>query len=155
MFWYSWQLTLITLAILAVIVTMSILIVPLIRARLNHRFSWAHATRRFSPNTSPGWIQSSPCRWSRNEGAYGDYLSSYLVAGFNTRQLSNTYSVVANALEQLMTLLILCGGAWIVMQNAAHHRHAGRVPDVRRAACRSRCCAWSACGRSFSRRRSR
>ncbi len=48
---------------------------------------------------------------------YGEYLSSYLRAGFNTRQLSNTYNAAANALEQLLTLLILVAGAWIVMKN--------------------------------------
>jgi len=119
MFWYSWQLTLIALAILAAIVTMSILIVPLIRARLNHQFLLGARNQAFLTEYVSGMdtvksLQMEPQLKAR----YGDYLSSYLVAGFNTRQLSNTYSVVANALEQLMTLLILCAGAWIVMQNA-------------------------------------
>jgi subfamily B ATP-binding cassette protein HlyB/CyaB len=48
---------------------------------------------------------------------YGTYLSAYLAAGFNTRQIGNTYNVVANLLEQLLTLLILCIGAWIVMNS--------------------------------------
>ena len=38
MFYYSWLLTLITLAVLAAIVAMSIAIVPLIRGRLNEQF---------------------------------------------------------------------------------------------------------------------
>ena len=46
---------------------------------------------------------------------FGDYLASYLAAGFNTRQLANTYNVAANTLEQLLTLSILCVGAWLVM----------------------------------------
>jgi subfamily B ATP-binding cassette protein HlyB/CyaB len=119
MFWYSWQLTLITLAILAAIVTMSILIVPLIRARLNQQFLLGARNQAFLTEYVAGMetvksLQMEPQLKAR----YGDYLGSYLVAGFNTRQLSNTYTVVANALEQLMTLLILCAGAWIVMQNA-------------------------------------
>jgi subfamily B ATP-binding cassette protein HlyB/CyaB len=48
---------------------------------------------------------------------YGDYLATYLKAGFDTRQLANTYNVAANALEQAMTLAILCMGAWIVMES--------------------------------------
>src|SRR6187401_1640008 len=46
---------------------------------------------------------------------YGDYLASYLQAGFGTKQLANTYNVTANALEQILTLIILCAGAWMVM----------------------------------------
>jgi subfamily B ATP-binding cassette protein HlyB/CyaB len=48
---------------------------------------------------------------------YGDYLAQYLAAGFATKQVGNTYNVVANGLEQLMTLAILIVGALLVMQN--------------------------------------
>ncbi len=48
---------------------------------------------------------------------YGTYLAQYLSAGFATRQVGNTYNVVANGLEQVMTLSILIVGAWYVMQN--------------------------------------
>jgi subfamily B ATP-binding cassette protein HlyB/CyaB len=118
MFWYSWQLTLIALAILAIIVTISILIVPLVRARLNHQFLLGARNQAFLTEYIAGMetvksLQMEPQLKAR----YGDFLSSYLVSSFNTRQLSNTYNVAANALEQLMTMLILCAGALIVMQN--------------------------------------
>jgi subfamily B ATP-binding cassette protein HlyB/CyaB len=48
---------------------------------------------------------------------FGEYLAGYLNAGFGTRQLSNTFNVVANLLDQLQTLLILCIGAWLVMNS--------------------------------------
>jgi subfamily B ATP-binding cassette protein HlyB/CyaB len=48
---------------------------------------------------------------------YGEFLASYLASSFNTRQLSNTYSAAANTLEQLMTLTLLCLGAWLVMRS--------------------------------------
>jgi len=118
MFWYSWQLTLIALATLATIVTISILVVPLIRARINRQFllgarNQAFLTEYVSGIDTVKALQMEPQLRAR----YGDLLSSYLVASFNTRQLSNTYNVVANALEQLMMLLVLCAGAWIVMQH--------------------------------------
>jgi len=50
---------------------------------------------------------------------YGTYLAQYLSAGFATRQVGNTYNVVANGLEQVMTLSILIVGAWLVMQPEA------------------------------------
>jgi subfamily B ATP-binding cassette protein HlyB/CyaB len=117
MFWYSWQLTLIALAILAAIVAISILIVPAIRARLNQQFLLGARNQAFLTEYVAGMetvksLQMEPQLKSR----YGDYLAAYLVAGFNTRQLSNTYAVAANALEQVMTLAILCVGAWIVMR---------------------------------------
>jgi subfamily B ATP-binding cassette protein HlyB/CyaB len=42
---------------------------------------------------------------------YGGYLAQYLAAGFSTRQVGNTYNVIANGLEQVMTLAILIVGA--------------------------------------------
>jgi len=118
MLWYSWALTLATLAILATIVAISVAIVPAIRARLNHQFllgarNQAFLTEYVSGIETVKSLQMEPQLKAR----YGDYLSSYLTAGFNTRQLSNTYNVVANTLEQLLTLLILVIGAWMVMGN--------------------------------------
>ena len=49
---------------------------------------------------------------------YGDYLATYLQSGFATKQIGNTYHVSASALEQLMTVLVLIFGAWIVMNPA-------------------------------------
>jgi len=51
------------------------------------------------------------------ERRYGDYLASYLMAGFETRRLGNSYNVAANGLEQAMTLAILACGALLVMNN--------------------------------------
>ena len=116
MLWYSWALTLIALAIIAAIVTLSLVIVPLIRARLNHQFLLGARNQAFVTEYVAGMetvksLQMEPQLKNR----FGEYLSSYLVAGFNTRQLSNTYGVAANSLDQLMTLAILVVGAWHVM----------------------------------------
>ena len=48
---------------------------------------------------------------------YGNLLAQYLAAGFSTKQVGNTYNVVANGVEQAMTLSILIVGALLVMQN--------------------------------------
>jgi subfamily B ATP-binding cassette protein HlyB/CyaB len=48
---------------------------------------------------------------------YGDLLAQYLAAGFSTKQVGNTYNVIANGLEQVMTLSILIVGALLVMRN--------------------------------------
>jgi ATP-binding cassette, subfamily B, bacterial HlyB/CyaB len=62
---------------------------------------------------------------------YGDYLSSYLGASFNTQRLSNAYNVSANTLEQFQTLAILVYGAWLVMTTDYFTiGMVSRLPDV-------------------------
>jgi subfamily B ATP-binding cassette protein HlyB/CyaB len=136
MFYYSWPLTLITLGILAVIVALSIALVPLIRSRLNKQFLLGARNQAFLTEYVSGMetvksLQMEPQLRAR----YGEYIADYLAAGFDTRQLSNSYNVAATTLEQLMTLLILVAGAWIVMHNpgftigmlVAFQMFAGRV----------------------------
>src|SRR5438552_7644290 len=118
MFAYSWQLTLIALGMLALVAGLSIAIVPLLRARINRQFLMGARNQAFLTEYVAGIetvksLQMEP----RLEGRYDELLATYLAAGFATRQLSNTYNTVANALEQTMTLLILCAGALLVMKN--------------------------------------
>jgi subfamily B ATP-binding cassette protein HlyB/CyaB len=118
MFAYSWQLTLIALGMLGLVAGLSIAIVPVLRARINRQFLLGARNQAFLTEYVAGMetvksLQMEP----RLEGRYDELLATYLAAGFATRQLSNTYNVVANALEQVMTLAILCVGALLVMQN--------------------------------------
>jgi subfamily B ATP-binding cassette protein HlyB/CyaB len=48
-----------------------------------------------------------------------------LRSGFLTKQIGNSYQVVANTLEQMMTLGVLVGGAWLVMHPDAAALAAG------------------------------
>jgi ATP-binding cassette, subfamily B, bacterial HlyB/CyaB len=117
MLWYSWQLSLITLGILAAIVILSAIVAPMFRKRLNEQFLLGARNQAFLTEYVSGLetvksLQMEPQLNSR----YGDYLATYLQASFQTRQLSNTYQTAANTLEQLLTLSILCVGAWMVMQ---------------------------------------
>jgi len=116
MFYYSWMLTLVAVAILLTIAVLSLAITPLLRKRLNQQFllgarNQAYATEYVSGMETVKSLQMEPQVTSR----YSDYLATYLQAGFNARQLSNSYNVAANTLEQLLTLIILCLGAWLVM----------------------------------------
>lgn len=118
MLWYSWQLTLIAIATLTLITILSIAITPLLRKRLNHQFLLGARNQAFLTEYVSGMetvksLQLEP----QLQKQYGGYLSTYLAASFQSRQLSNTYNTFANALEQLQTLSILCAGAWIVMHN--------------------------------------
>ncbi len=119
MFWYSEPLTLMVLAILALITLISIIVAPIFRERLNHQFmlgarNQAFLTEYIASLETVKSLQMEPQLGRRYRG----YLATYLEAGFHTKQIGNTYNVVAGMLEQLMTMLVLCGGAWIVMKGS-------------------------------------
>ena len=118
MFIYSWQLSLIALGIVLLLTITSLSVTPLLREKLNKQFllgarNQAFVTEYVSGVETVKSLQFEPLL----ERRYGDYLSTYLAASFGTRNLANTYNVVANALEQLMTLSILVAGALLVMRN--------------------------------------
>ena len=118
MLFYSWQLSLIALGIVFLLVITSLLVTPLLREKLNKQFllgarNQAFVTEYVAAVETVKSLQFEPVL----ERRYGDYLAAYLAAGFGTRSLANTYNVIANALEQLMTLAILMAGALLVMRN--------------------------------------
>jgi subfamily B ATP-binding cassette protein HlyB/CyaB len=121
MFWYSWPLTLIALAILLLIAGLSAGVTPIFRAKLSKLFlvgarNTAFVTEYVSGMATVKSLQMEPALEQR----YGDLLAEYLTAGLETRQVANTYNVVASALEQVMTLSILVAGALLVMNSASH-----------------------------------
>jgi subfamily B ATP-binding cassette protein HlyB/CyaB len=116
MFWYSAQLTLLVLGILALVAAMSAIVAPLFRERLNEQFRRGAATQAFLTEYIAGIetvksLQFEPQLNQRYRGLFAQYLE----AGFATSQLGNTYNAWASTLEQLMTILVLMLGAWIVM----------------------------------------
>ncbi len=118
MFFYSWQLTLISVSLLALICLVSALITPVFRNKLNRQFLLGARNQAFLTEYVSGMetvksLQLEP----QLERRYGDYLSDYLAAGFSTRQVGNSYNVATNCIEQIMTISILLAGALLVMRN--------------------------------------
>ncbi|GGI54678.1 peptidase domain-containing ABC transporter [Oxalicibacterium solurbis] len=118
MFYYSVTLTLIVLAILAIIVVMSLSVAPIFQARLQEQFQLGARNQAFLTEYVMGMetvksLQLEPQLNSR----YSGYLASALQAGFSTKQLANTYNTASNLLEQMMNLLILVIGAYTVMNS--------------------------------------
>jgi subfamily B ATP-binding cassette protein HlyB/CyaB len=117
MLFYSGWLSLVTLSILALVVAVSLVAAPLLQSRLNEQFllgarNQAFVTEYVSGIETVKSLQMEPQLERRYEG----YLADYLRANFNTRQLGNTYNALANGLEQLLGMTILCLGAWLVMR---------------------------------------
>lgn len=119
MFWYSWQLTLIAVACLTLISLLSFFVTPIIRAKLNHQFMLGARNQAFLTEYVSGMetvksLQMEP----QLKQTFGNYLSTYLHASFDSRKLSISYNTAASTLDQLQTLAILCVGAWLVMHNS-------------------------------------
>ena len=118
MFWYSWQLSLISVVTVGLLTLLSFFITPVLRQRVNEQFLLGARNQAFLTEYVVGMetvksLQMEPYLEKR----YDNLLAAYLAAGFKTRQLSNTTNTIANAIEQTQTLVILCVGALIVMQN--------------------------------------
>ena len=120
MFYYSVSLTLIVMAILGLIVGLSLAVAPMFQRSLQEQFQLAARNQAFLTEYVAGLetVKSLQLEQQLNS-RYGAYLSSYLNASFGARQLANSYNTLANLLEQVMTLLILAIGAYIVMQDHA------------------------------------
>ncbi|NOV29365.1 peptidase domain-containing ABC transporter [Methylomonas sp. ZR1] len=118
MFYYSWQLTLISLGFLLVITGLSLIVTPQFRSRLNQQFLIGARNQAFLTEYVSGMETVKSLQMeSLLEHRYGDYLADYLGAGFQTKRLANTYNVIANTLEQTQSLAILIVGALLVMNN--------------------------------------
>jgi subfamily B ATP-binding cassette protein HlyB/CyaB len=116
---YSVVLTLVVLVILGAIGLMSLLVAPVLQRRMNDQFLLGARNQAFITEHVAGYetvksLQLEPLLNAR----YGTYLASYLQSGFAARQAGNSYNTVANALQQLMTVLVLMIGAWMVMHPA-------------------------------------
>jgi ATP-binding cassette, subfamily B, bacterial HlyB/CyaB len=118
MFAYSWQLSLIAVGLLALIALVSFLVTPVFRDKLNRQFMLGARNQAFLTEYLSGMATVKSLQMEPDiERKYGDLLAQYLAAGFSTKQVGNTYNVIANSLEQVMTLSILVVGALLVMQN--------------------------------------
>ncbi|HWI82377.1 ABC transporter transmembrane domain-containing protein, partial [Ramlibacter sp.] len=108
MWWYSWQLTLVALGLVLVLALLSVAVTPLFRARLNRQFLLGARNQAFVTEYVCGMetvksLQLEPQLLQR----YGAYLADSVAAGFDTRQVSNSYQTAANSLEQLQGLAVL------------------------------------------------
>ena len=117
MFVYSVPLTGVALAILALIVIASLIVAPIFQARLNKQFMLGARNQGFLTEYVAGieTVKSLQMEPVLNR-KYGDFLAAYLHADLRTKQVGNTYHVIANTLEQAMSLLILVVGAMLVMR---------------------------------------
>ena len=136
MLYYSVTLSAVVLGVMTVIAIASFLVAPLFQKRLQTQFQLGARNQAFVTEYVGGMetvksLQLEPQLSSRYKG----YLATSLTAGYATKQLANTYNSFAQMAEQVMNLLILGIGAWMVMNSTeftigmliAFQMFAGRV----------------------------
>ena len=116
MFWYSWQLTLVSLTFLGLISLVSLLITPVYRHRLNQQFAAGAQTQSFITEQLSGIHTSKALQIEPHlQHRYRQHLGHTLHTGAATARLANLHNILSNVLDQLMTLVILVTGALLVM----------------------------------------
>ncbi|MFP5382988.1 MAG: peptidase domain-containing ABC transporter [Gammaproteobacteria bacterium] len=120
MFWYSVPLTLMVLAVLLAVAVLSLAVAPRFQRLLNRQFLAGARNQAFITEYVAGMetvklMAAEPLLRHR----YRHLLGDYLVASRHTKNLANGYQTLVGSLEQLMTLLVLVVGAWLVMTGAA------------------------------------
>jgi subfamily B ATP-binding cassette protein HlyB/CyaB len=116
MLWYNVPLTLLALAIIGALAVASLALTPLLRRRINEQFllgarNQAFLTEHVAAMETVKSLQMEPQVAAR----FGRNLAEYLRASFATRNLANSYGVLAAALEQTLAAAVLGAGAWMVM----------------------------------------
>lgn len=137
MFFYSVTLSLITLAALPLFVGMSLLITPIFKQRLNHKFACGSEVQSYLVESITGihTVKSLAIEPQLNHKWEG-ILANYVKASFKTTILGNMASNAAQFIQKIASLAILWFGAHLVMdgtltvgQLIAFQMMAGRVTD--------------------------
>ncbi|MCJ2163450.1 MULTISPECIES: type I secretion system permease/ATPase [unclassified Pseudodesulfovibrio] len=135
MFFYSWMLTLLVLAILPFYVALSVFVTPVLRRRLDEKFQRGAESQAFLVETVTG-VQTlkSMAVEPQFQRRWEDLLAGYVNSAFKTDNLGNFAVQATTFLSKLTTLLILWVGARSVIdgnlsigQLIAFNMMAGRV----------------------------
>ena len=122
---YSWQLSLMALAIIVLIALIYVIVTPAFRSRLQRKFEMGAQSNSYLVETITG-VQT--VKSLAIEGAmqrkWEDYLGAFLASGFRLNLLSNTAKGLSNLLQRGMTIGILYFG---VKQVIAHELTVGQL----------------------------
>lgn len=119
MFYYSVTLSLVTLAFVGVMVSLSFVIAPKLRERANKQYLVGAQNQAFLTEYIAGMeavksLQMEP----RVEAQFSLRMQQYLDTTLTTRQLYNHYSTLMSFLEQMMSLFVVGAGAWLSMTDS-------------------------------------
>lgn len=137
MFFYSVTLSLVTLAALPFFVALSLIVTPILKRRLDHKFACGSEMQSYLVEAITGiHTAKSLAIEPQLSHKWEEILASYVKASFRTTLLSNLAGNAAQYIQKLSTLAVLWFGARLVMdgtltvgQLIAFQMLAGRVID--------------------------
>lgn len=117
MFFYSVQLSLVALASIPFFVLLSVLITPVFRERLNHKFTCGAENQSYLVESITGihTLKSLAIEPQMNRKWEG-LLASYVKASFRTSLLANVAGNTGQCIQKISSLAILWFGAHLVME---------------------------------------
>lgn len=135
LWYYSPTLTWIVLGSLPFYVVLSVFITPILKHRLDEKFRYGAANQAFLTEAITG-IQTlkSQAVEPQMQRRWEDQTASYVTASFRAQNLNNVANQIAGFISKITTLLIIWGGAHLVIAGAltvgqlvAFNMIAGRV----------------------------
>ncbi len=117
MWWYSPTLTLVVAASIPLYIILSIVVTPILRARLDLKFQYGAKNQSFLVEAvSNAETLKSLSVEPKLQQQWEGQLANYVNAAFRTQNLGNIASGIAQLINKLVTLGILWFGAHLVME---------------------------------------
>jgi len=114
---YSWQLTLLTLAVIPVLVVLTLTVSPLVRTQLQNRsVANARAQSHLLEVLSSMMTVKAQNIELRSRWKWQDLYTDFVAEGFDNTLLSTTANTLSAFLNKLSSLLVIWGGAALVLQ---------------------------------------
>jgi ATP-binding cassette subfamily B protein len=114
---YSWQLTLLTLAVIPVLVVLTLSVSPLVRTQLQRRaVANARTQSHLVEVLSSMMTVKAQNIELRSRWKWQDLYTDYVAEGFDNTLLSTTANTISGFLNKLSGLVVIWGGAALVLQ---------------------------------------
>jgi len=114
---YSWQLTLLTLAVIPVLVLLTLTVSPMVRTQIQSRaVANARAQSHLVEVLSSMMTVKAQNIELRSRWKWQDLYTDFVAEGFDNTLLSTTANTFSAFLNKLSSLLVIWGGAALVLQ---------------------------------------
>lgn len=114
---YSWQLTLLTLAVIPILVVLTLSVSPLVRTQLQSRaVANARTQSHLVEVLSSMMTVKAQNIELRSRWKWQDLYTDYVAEGFDNTLLSTTANTISGFLNKLSGLVVIWGGAALVLQ---------------------------------------
>jgi ATP-binding cassette subfamily B protein len=117
MLMYSWELTLLTLAVIPVLVALTLSVSPIVRSQLQKRAIANARTQSHLVEVLSSMLTVKAQNIElRSRWKWQDLYTDYVAEGFDNTIVSTTANSIGGFLNKLSSLLVIWGGASLVME---------------------------------------